>query len=205
MLGSHEVFVPGGTWMLGSSSHPGNCWVPCTLSTAQRILRLHPKAVMRAAGDPSVKPPVVPVPVTIAAQIAPEVGVDATVTTPDPSTSTVAPLEFADITLVISPEQTPADTGTETAPAAPEVTAVVAPVEPEAPAESSLFSEDPAPATIPLADVVRTAVPKLAEDVLAAAVALIETKPEDLTTALQTIKGIGASTAKKIAEALNVK
>jgi len=49
---------------------------------------------------------------------------------------------------------------------------------------------------------IRAAVPKLAPEVLVGALEIIEQKPADLVDALQSVKGIGKSTAVKIAEAV---
>lgn len=60
------------------------------------------------------------------------------------------------------------------------------------------FDDEPAD----LESRIRVAVPKLATEVLAGALAIVEQKPTDLVEALQSVKGIGKSTAVKIAEAV---
>jgi hypothetical protein len=195
MIGSHIVFVPRQRWQFGSRTYGGNQWISCTEAMAAKVKELYPEATVRRAHQRREP--------TIDSAVASE-----TVTTPSTT------VEVSPVTIVTPPDSGEAvtDSTTTTTGDASVQVVMTDPVVPETgtatkstgePETASLFSDDvTTPATV---DVVRAAVPKLADDILSAAVALIETKPEDLTTALQTIKGIGASTAKKIVEALNVK
>lgn len=171
----YEVYVPARSWSFNYRAYPGDTWVPVeTHDDVREIQRRNPEAQCRAIGSL----------------------IEARIPDGNPSTEVVLPsLPPAEVVpAAVKPESD-------------ELASVTSPLDPVAPsADASTLPnvsfEDEDAVGSALEERIRVVVPKLAPEVLAGALAIIEQKPADLVEALQSVKGIGKSTAVKIAEAV---
>lgn len=171
----YEVYVPARNWSFNYRAYPGDTWVPVeTHDDVREIQRRNPDAQCRAIGS------------LIEAQI--PAGNPSTEVTP----TSLVPVEAAPVAVESEAGEPAAGTSS------PDPTALSV----EASTLPNVSFEDEDSSGSDLEERIRSVVPKLAPEVLAAALGVIEQKPADLVEALQRVKGIGKSTAVKIAEAV---